>query len=364
MMRRLMPITEAVEFLRRPEAYSDRPHRVETLETHFAWIFLSARSAYKLKKPIRFGLVDFREREARRAYCELEVGLNRRLAEGTYLRVVPLTRTTGGLAIGGAGEIVDWLVEMRRLHRARTLAAVAQHGVPTDEELVRVVRKLTAFYARTPLAPWGGNEYLHALRQFSAQQAGLLRDAAEHEAWLDLGALERLAVQQVDFIDRNDAMLRQRVAQRRVVDAHGDLRAEHVFLEDPCQIIDCLEFSIELRWLDAAEEVSFLALDCERLGMPVFGERLLELYQQIAGDTVSPALLDFYRSRRALARAVLCASRIAEATSDADAWRARARWYFRAAEGGNGAGGGKEGVAEEGVAEEGVRALFPSEKGL
>src|SRR5690606_27194165 len=117
-------------------------------------------------------------------------------------------------------------------------------------------------------------------------------------------------------------------AAGRIVDAHGDLRAEHVFLTETPQIIDCLEFSIELRWLDSAEEMSFLALDCDRLALPGIGDRLLTLYRRLADDPIPDALLGLYRSRRALARAVLSARRAAEGGADAAAWRARARWYL------------------------------------
>src|SRR5690606_12976029 len=109
-----------------PRTFPDRPERIESIETHFAWIFLSPRFAYKLKKPIRFGSIDFRNAEARRAYCELEVTLNRRLAEGTYLRVVPVVAAAGGLRVDGTGEAVDTVVEMRRLPDGASLADVGR----------------------------------------------------------------------------------------------------------------------------------------------------------------------------------------------------------------------------------------------
>ena len=143
--------------------------------------------------------------------------------------------------------------------------------------------------------------------------------------------MERICTLQAEFIDRNEALLRQRAADGRVVDAHGDLRAEHVFVTEVPQIIDCLEFSVELRWQDTAEEIGFLALDCERLGLDAVGARLLTMYRLLAADNAPEQLLHFYRSRRATARALLSAWRVPDAP-DAEKWRARTRWYLAAAE--------------------------------
>src|SRR5690606_7224115 len=134
-----------------------------------------------------------------------------------------------------------------------------------------------------------------------------------------------------ELVEQHRGALERRAAAGRIVDAHGDLRAEHVFMTETPQIIDCLEFSVELRWLDAAEEISFLALDCDRLGLHGVGDELIALYRRLANDAVPDPLFALYRSRRALARAVLAARRVAEGGSDADAWRSRAGWYMRAA---------------------------------
>lgn len=328
-----MSLAEKTAFLESGRAFPDRPDRVDKIETHFAWVFLSPRFAYKLKKPIRFGLIDFRRSEARHAYCELEVTLNRRLAEDTYLRVVPLVDTGGGLAVGddAGGEPVDWLVEMRRLPDGATLADVGGRA-NLDADLARVARKLIDFYARATRAPWDGPGYVDALQRSAATTArdALATGGSKHG--LPPDTVRRIAALQLEFIERNRALLERRSLDRRVVDAHGDLRAEHVFVTDVPQIIDCLEFSVALRWLDAAEEMAFLALDCERLGLDAAAGRLIASYRRLADDPVPDALLDFYRSRRALARAVLSARRVPDPESDADVWRTRARWYIEASE--------------------------------
>lgn len=323
-------LADKIAFLRRADAYADAPASVETIETHFAWVFLGERFVYKLKKPIRFERIDLTALESRRASCELELTLNRRLAESTYLAIVPLTLSAAGLAIGAPGTPVDWLVKMHRLPGDRTLEAAAMQGVVSDAELRAVTVKLARFYAHTPAAPFGGAEYVEILERRSAEYAERL---SAPELGLERALIERIAAAQREFLAHRAEALERRVVRGRVVDAHGDLRPEHVFLGENPQIIDCLEFSIELRWLDTAEELAFLALECERLGAPALGERILELYREACDDDVAPALCDFYFGQRAVVRALLCAWHVADAEPTRGAqWRERARWYLRRAE--------------------------------
>ncbi|HEX7081790.1 MAG TPA: hypothetical protein VF329_12325 [Gammaproteobacteria bacterium] len=317
-------------FLARCESLPDRPAAVERIDTHFARVFLSDRLAYKLKKPIRVEHADFTRAAARRAYCELEVTLNRRLAADTYLRTVPLVETPAGLALDGRGVPVDWLVEMRRLPAARTLEAVAAQGAVRDADLVAIVRKLVRFYRETPRAPWDAQTYAAVLERRAGDYA---RRLAAPELELDAARVARVAAAQQAFVAANRDALARRIAAERVVDAHGDLRPEHVFLTDDPQIIDCLEFSIELRWLDTAEEIAFLDLELERLGHAELGARLTALYREVSGDDAPRELAMFYRSQRAVVRALLSAWHLpGRGGADADRWAARARWYLGAAE--------------------------------
>jgi aminoglycoside phosphotransferase family enzyme len=118
-----------------------------------------------------------------------------------------------------------------------------------------------------------------------------------------------------------------------VIDAHGDLRPEHVFLlADQVQVIDCLEFSAELRLLDSAEEIAFLALELERLGHVGLASRIVELYLQRCADRDATELLGFYRSTRALVRALLAVLHVPDVRAESRAhWHARASWYLDAA---------------------------------
>jgi aminoglycoside phosphotransferase family enzyme len=317
-----------IEFLSRASSYPDRPSLVDCVETHFAHVFLSRHFAYKIKKPFKYRQIDFSDIEGRRRSCELEVVLNRRLAAPTYLGVVPLASAAGGvLALEGAGEPVDWLVKMRRLPTHRVLEKAALEGRASDDDLRAVVEKLVRFYRTAPVVPWTPREYgEHLMHRTSNDAAELLGAGARLEA----GRIARIRDAQLEFLHARADLVERRAAEGRVVDAHGDLRPEHIFLNGDPQIIDCLEFSEELRWLDAAEEISFLALELERVGASGVARRLEALYLEVADDGAPPPLLLFYRSARALVRALLCAWRIVE-LDDERSWRARAEWYLAVA---------------------------------
>lgn len=319
-----------VAYLSRPETYADGPIAVEAVETHFAWVFLAGRFAYKMKKPLKFRDFDLTTLATRRANCELEVALNRRLAASVYVGAVPLYAAGGRLSFTGPGEPVEWLVKMHKLPRERALDRLAAAGQVDDVALRALVEKLARFYAAAARAPWDGKAYRHALAREIDRTAGELAAPA---LALDAERIEAVASELGRRLAADARAFHARVADGRIVDAHGDLRPEHVFLLAEPQIIDCLEFSAELRLQDSAAEIGFLALECERLGFLQIGERIHEHYRRCARDDCSRALLDFYRALRAFVRAKVAAWHLEEQLpAEAEtAWRDRACWYLDAA---------------------------------
>ncbi|AMN48405.1 hypothetical protein ACG33_15125 [Steroidobacter denitrificans] len=319
-----VPFAMKTRFLRHPGSYPHAPADVEFIETHFACVFLAGRYAYKLKKPIRFYEIDFTTVELRRTYCELEFTLNMRLAEAVYIAVVPLLSTGKTLTIDSAagGTIVDWLVKMHRLPRERMLDARAAAGPIGQEELRELVAKLVAYYARAHRAAWDGPEYLRRLELETRQRR---TELLAYESSLGECPIERIVAGQVEFLQVFAKTLEARCAAGRIVDAHGDLRPEHILLGENPQIIDCLEFSAALRLLDTAEEIMFLALECEQLDRADLAHEITALYRELSGDFVSQNLLDFYSSRRAMVRALICVRHLDE-PMDEDL---RRRWIER-----------------------------------
>lgn len=321
------PLAAKVAHLRRPESYNPRASRVEAVETHMSWVFLTDWHAWKLKKPVHRAFLDFSTVDARRANCEAELRLNRRLAPEVYLAVVPLAVSAeGALVLGGPGRPVDWLVQMQRLPRERMLDAAIASGAASEAELAAVVRVLAAFYRRASAVPISPREYLQRLR------ADI--DACGHELAARQGAWSRSGPSAVAatlgrFVDEHEALLSARVAEGRVVEGHGDLRPEHICLVEPPAIIDCLEFNDGFRVLDVADELAFLALECERLGAAALGARLFADCTGALGDRVPAMLFDFYAAGRALLRAKLAAWHLADVPpAQHGQWSARAHEYL------------------------------------
>jgi aminoglycoside phosphotransferase family enzyme len=320
-----IPTAAQVAFLRDPRHYRDGTRAVRVIETHFAWVFLTRRHAWKLKKPLRQWPLDYRSLASRQHGCEAELQLNRRLAPRVYQAVVALTvRADGRLELDGTGRTVDWLVRMRRLPAARMLDQRLLRGQIRAADLDRITRLLADFHAGAERRPLAGEAYLRRLRQRTADNRRALRARGLR---FDPALVDAIAAAQLAFIAAAGDRLRPRAA--RLVDGHGDLRPEHVYPGPPACVIDCLEFSAGLRVLDPAEELAFLAAECERMGAPAVGWRLLQLYCAASGDAVPTALLHFYMSQRAMTRARISAWRLRDPRlADPVAWRDRTSSYL------------------------------------
>jgi len=320
-----------VAFLLQAASYPEPTPSVEAIETHMSWVFLTDRYAWKLKKPVRSQYLDFSTESARRLDCNEELRLNRRLSDGVYLDTVPLVIDADGrLRLAADGRIVDWLVKMRRLPAARMLDRMVRDRSVEAADVRRVVERLANFYRQsTPIAitPDGYRA------RFSADIAGNRRELAAAVYGLPDALIGKICARQQALLDSQPELFDARVHAGRIIEAHGDLRAEHICLEPRPQIIDCLEFSRELRVLDAADELAFLALECERLGAPELATTIFATYTAVTGDTPPDALLRFYQSHRACVRAKIAIRHLDDAALRTQPrWPAQALDYLRIAD--------------------------------
>jgi aminoglycoside phosphotransferase family enzyme len=320
-----------VEFLRRPESYPEQTTRIDVIETHFAWIFMSDQHAYKLKKPVCRGRMDYRTIAARRRVCCDELTQNRRLAPAIYLDVLPITQARDGafvLGRAGRGRVVDWVVKMRRLPAHRMLDRAIAAGDVRKKDLLAVTARLTKFFDGAVRQPLTESAYVERLIGRTLQNQ---HDLCAADLGLDSHRVEQVVGLQMAFLTERKLLVGARA--QHLIDGHGDLRPEHVFLgsssEAPC-VIDCLEFDADLRWVDPAEEMAFLALECHWLGAGAAERAFLSAYQGSTLTPASDALMDFYMSQSAMTRAKLAAWHLRDPSlvSRADAWRARAKKYL------------------------------------
>jgi aminoglycoside phosphotransferase family enzyme len=318
-----------VAWLRRGRAYGLPNDEVDVRETHMSWVFLAGERAYKLKKPVSFSYLDFSTLERREIFCRAELLLNRRLARDVYLDVVPLTQEGGALRIGGAGAAVDWLIVMRRLDERATLERAILSRHVDVRQLDRLVDVLSAFYR-------------HAKRVFSSDAAELCelrKDLAldgrillEPRLGLPTNVIRRVMRVQRLFLENCADLLRTRIRARHIVDGHGDLRPEHIWLDDQVRIIDCLEFNPRLRYVDPVDELAYLTLECERLGAAWVGRYVYARVMRNLRQDAPPELFYFYRCRRALLRARLSIAHLLEPNPRTpEKWPRTTRAYLRIA---------------------------------
>lgn len=295
-------LARKVSFLSRPDSYVPVPDAVVTRETHMSWVFMAGERVYKLKKPVRFPYLDFSTLERRTTACCAEVRLNRRLAPDVYLGMVPLSAATSGYAIGGDGPIVDWLVIMRRLDERQTLDAALRDRNVSRAQLRRLGSILSRFYSHAFRIMISPDSYAVGLKNATLADRRVLLDPTFD---LPRGAVERIVEVQYQFLRQRAKVLTDRVRRRFILDGHGDLRPEHIWLSAPFPIIDCLEFDARLRASDALDEVAFLHLECERLGSWWVGDALRQHLAIQLHDDPATGLFLFYRICRAMLRARL-----------------------------------------------------------
>jgi aminoglycoside phosphotransferase family enzyme len=330
-------LAQTLQWLAEAANYSPPPARVEVIETHMSWVFLVGDLAYKLKKPVSYPFLDFSTLAAREADCRDELRLNRRLAPGVYLGLTRLQRDASGRLslvdengpVAATGETIDWLVRMRRLPPTRSLEALIGRGELAPEQVETLGAVLASFYGHLPPAELSADDYLALLQG----QHRLDRNALEHA----MPPPDKVVVRRVldgiaRFVREERALLQARISAGRVVEGHGDLRPEHVFLLDAPVVIDCLEFNRDLRRVDWADEIAFLGVECERLGAPWVGPMLRAAIGTALDDPVDDRLFDFHGAARACLRARLALAHLDEPSPRTpERWPALAASYLQLA---------------------------------
>ncbi|MDP1849863.1 MAG: AAA family ATPase [Solirubrobacteraceae bacterium] len=293
------PPSSVVEAMRHGAMYPGGPE-VVVRETHSAWVFLAGERAYKVKKPVRMAFLDFSTLERRRAVCHEEVRVNAPLAATLEMRVRAVVARDGGYALtdSDAPDAVEYAIEMRRFDEDRTMAALIRRGELRAEHVQATARRLAEFHAAAhaiaPSDPVG--DVKRACDRNARELLALADDATARRI------LAATRFTDAYLVAHRHALV-ARAAAGRTRDGHGDLRAEHVVLEQPLAIVDRLEFDARLREIDVADDLAFLVMDLERLGAGAFVQPLVAAYRAAGGDPGDDALIAFHAVYRALVRA-------------------------------------------------------------
>jgi len=331
-----MPRGELPELIRgllEPSAYPHPVNTVELVQTHISYVFLAGDFAYKVKKPVDFGFLNFTTLARRRHYCQQEVVLNRRLCPDTYLGVVRITREGRRLRLEGRGKVLEYAVKMRRLPALRMMDRLLADGRVSPTMVEAVARRLADFHAHSETGPridrYGSPAVIDGNWQENFEQwAPYLDDT------ITAGQDRYLRAYVRNFLIRRRTLLEERVGQGRIRDCHGDVRLDAVCFTDGVCIFDCIEFNRRFRYSDVAADIAFLAMDLEYHGRPDLSERLVRTYARAAGDAQALELVDFYKCYRAAVRGKVEGFRLTQPEvrpTERRQARQAARAYFRLA---------------------------------
>jgi aminoglycoside phosphotransferase family enzyme len=291
---------KSINALLNPKAYPHPVGEVRCIETHISWVFLAGDFAYKIKKPVDFGFLDFSTPEKRLRCCEEEVRLNRRLAPDIYLDVVALRGTPEHPHMEGDGPVLDHAVKMRAFPADATLDREAE---VTPGQIDAIADRVAAFHAGVERAP-EGSDYGTPAAVMAPVRENVRHILAIGLAPVDTARIDALAAWSEAEGARLSGHFTQRRADGFIRECHGDLHLGNVaWVEGAPLIFDCIEFNPRLRFIDVISETAFMVMDLIERGHPRLAWRYLNRYLMWTGDYAGLAALRFYLVYRALVRA-------------------------------------------------------------
>lgn len=295
---------------------------IQLIETHISWVVLTGEYAYKIKKPVDLGFLDFSRLEQRRFFCNEELRLNRRLAPDYYLDVVPITGAPNDPCIGGQGPVIDYAVKMREFPQDAQMNRAIKEGRVNAEQVDDLVELVARFHERidcTPVASrFGTPEAVHHPVTQNFEQVSALVDDTDIRERLD--ALQQWSDQ---TYNSSIGVISQRKHSGHVRECHGDLHLGNIALVNgELVIFDGIEFSEDLRWIDTVSEIALLLTDLQHHHRPDYAHRFLNGYLETTGDYGGLALLPYYQAYRAMVRAKVAQIRLGQnnvSAAEADA---------------------------------------------
>lgn len=301
----------------------------QLIETHTAWIILTGEFAWKIKKPVNFGFLDYSTLEKRHFYCDEELRLNRRFAPQIYLDVVAITGTAECPRPGGDGPVLEYAVRMRQFPAGGLLSELAEQRQLEIRHIDQLVERVADFHRNTAIAPadapFGEAKRIHHWVSENFQHIRPLLSVAD-----EIEQLERTRQWAETEHKRLVPLMLRRKQRGAIRECHGDLHLRNITLiDDQVTLFDCIEFNPELRWIDVISEVAFLVMDLEDRGYPNYAFHFLNGYLQQSGDYEGLGVLRYYLVYRALVRAKVAMLRKQQAGAEQEVVQAAHAEYLQ-----------------------------------
>lgn len=292
-----------IQSLANPACYPHAVESVKVIETHISYVLLTGSYAYKIKKPLNLGFLDFSTLEKRLFYCNEELRLNRRLAPRIYLEVVPISGPADRPQVGGTAQAMEYAVKMVQFSQDGMLDALLQQDRLPAQRIDELAGIMAAFHET--LAPAEADSTygsLETVRGFAVQNFDQIH-AVRRDA-LDVSLVSSLREWTESELDLRKEDIQERRSGGFVRECHGDLHLGNVALMDGSIVVfDCIEFNPGLRWIDVMNEAAFMTMDLQARQRGDYSARLLNRYLEVTGDYGGMALFRFYLVYRAMVRA-------------------------------------------------------------
>jgi len=297
-------VNELLEAMQDPKTYDEKVDEIRMLQTHISWIFLTGRFAYKIKKPVDFGFLDFTTLEKRKRFCGRELEINRKFSPEIYLGVIPLNKNENDerIKIGGRGKTIEYAIKMRELPQEKLMnTLLARNEIKTDV-MDSIADMLLKFYAKTETYRLPGsvgsldtvkfnwNENFRQTENFIGRT-------------IDQKRYDALKAKVKAFMENNRSLFDKRLMEGRVKWCHGDLHSGNIFImNDKVYIFDAIEFNERFACSDVASDIAFLSMDLDFQHKTFLSDFFVKKYIQKSSDEEILRLLDFYKCYRAYVR--------------------------------------------------------------
>ena len=300
--------------LQNPALYPHPVEQFQVIETHISWVVLTGPFAYKIKKPMNFGFLDFTDLSSREHFCNEELRLNQRLTQGLYLEVLSINGSADAPQLGGSGPTIEYALKMRQFPQSQLLSDVQARGELSEAHIDALAKQIADFHGATPAVAASHTlctpEAIAApMRQNFEQIRPMLSDAA------DLQQLDALEAWVEASYTRLEPLLAQRASNGLIRECHGDIHLGNATLLDGQVVLfDCIEFNEPFRLIDIASDAAFLAMDLEDRGLKPFSRRFVSAWLERTGDYAALELLNFYKAYRAMVRGKVSLFRLGQET--------------------------------------------------
>lgn len=285
------------------EFYPQPPTPVQLIQTHISYVLLTGEFAYKIKKPLNFGFLDYSTLEARQHFCQEELRLNQRGAAEVYLEVVPITQTGDHYQISGSGEVVEYAVKMRQFPQDTLLTNLFERGDLTPALVQKLAQVIAEFHNKTTT-----NDYIRSFGEVSQVRQAFDENFEQTKQYIGGPQTQ----QQFDetqaycnrFFTEQAPLFRQRIEADRIRECHGDLHLRNIaYWNHKLLLFDCIEFNEPFRFVDVMYDVAYIVMDLEARKRPDLSTLFLNTYTEQTGDWAGLQVLPIYVSRQTYVRA-------------------------------------------------------------